>query len=205
MSTRASAAKNWDVRRRTNILQDVFNGGTTGNTCSGTLAGIFVAAVAKGKNVKPKRPGAHATKSLHNIIVKIGEDESEEQRAQFRALAVRANYWALGRPDIAFAANELCRQFSQPTSQSIMAVTRLVRYLDHKPRPADHAQDSLKTSVASKFADTCCACCLATKRSTNGGLTRMGPHLLKHTSATQPTISLPSGDAEPIGIARGAS
>ena len=33
----------------------------------------------------------------------------------------------------------------------------------------------------------------------------MGPHLLRHWSVTQPTISLSSGEAELVGIVRGAS
>ena len=58
----------------------------------------------------------------------------------------------------------------------------------------------LKTSVDTDFAG-----CLSTRRSTSGGLTRRGGHLIKHWSNTQSTVTLSSAEAELGGICRGAS
>ena len=43
----------------------------------------------------------------------------------YRALAPRANYLALGRPVIQYAAKELCRVMSRPTAQSMAKMKRL--------------------------------------------------------------------------------
>ena len=58
----------------------------------------------------------------------------EAQATTFRALAARANYLALDRPDVAFAAKELCRAFARPTNDDVVALKHLVRYLCGRPR-----------------------------------------------------------------------
>ena len=52
----------------------------------------------------------------------------------FRALAARANYLSLDRPDLAFAAKECCRSMAAPTSLDWAALLRLTRYLASRPR-----------------------------------------------------------------------
>ena len=47
----------------------------------------------------------------------------------FRATAARANYLALDRPEVAFAAKELCRRMSEPRQRDKVALQRLCRYL----------------------------------------------------------------------------
>ena len=54
--------------------------------------------------------------------------------AAYRALSARANYLALDRTDIAFAAKECCRRMSEPTSVDWQALVRIVRYLSGVPR-----------------------------------------------------------------------
>ena len=55
------------------------------------------------------------------------------------------------------------------------------------------------------FVDTDFAGCLRTRRSTSGGCTRRGLHVLQHWSTTQSTVALSSGEAELSGICRGSS
>ena len=52
----------------------------------------------------------------------------------FRSEAARCNYLGLDRPDVAFAAKELCRRMSAPDKASRLALQRLVRYLRGSPR-----------------------------------------------------------------------
>ena len=59
---------------------------------------------------------------------------SDDQRTQLRALAARANYLALGRPDLAFSSNGLCRDFASPTKLSVEKLKRLARYVVHQSR-----------------------------------------------------------------------
>lgn len=66
----------------------------------------------------------------------IAEDEPLEKRKEslFWAAAARANYLSADRIDIPFAAKEVCRFMSSPTSSSIHAIKRLGRYLEKKKR-----------------------------------------------------------------------
>lgn len=136
------------------------------------------------------------------------------------APAARANYLALGRPDVTFATKELCREFAQPSKGSAQRLKRLVRYLVHSPRlmwkfdiqdedasnslsmnlKALKKENALATSVDMDFAG-----CHRTRRSTSGGALMRGKHLVLHYNQSQPTVALPSGEAELSGIAKGAS
>ena len=123
----------------------------------------------------------------------------------YRALAARANYLALDRPDVAFATKELCRCFATPTHEAYTALKRLGRYLIGTARVVwDFSfQAPCETLIAS--VDTDFAGCLATRRSTSGGVCMRGSHLLKHWSVTQSTVTLSSAEAELGSICTGSS
>ena len=63
-----------------------------------------------------------------------GKELSPENATLFRALAARANYLSQDRPDCAFVAKELCREFAVPTWQSMARLERLCKYLIGVPR-----------------------------------------------------------------------
>ena len=114
----------------------------------------------------------------------------------FRAVAARANYLALDRPDIALSTKELCRHFATPTRAAVDLLRRWVRYLIGVPRLVwtFGYQEPCNDLVAS--VDTDFAGCIITRRSTSGGLIRRGSHLLRQWSVTQSTVSLSSAEAE---------
>ena len=58
----------------------------------------------------------------------------EREHTKFRALAARANYLAADRPDVIFAAKEVCRLMAKPTDLAMCALKRLGRYLRNRPR-----------------------------------------------------------------------
>ena len=123
---------------------------------------------------------------------------------RFRALAARANYLALDRPDIAYAAKECCRHMSAPSTLDWAGLVRIVRYLVGRPRlvydfPWQDECLEVQTHVDTDFAG-----CVVTRKSTSGGLSRRGAHVLKHWSSTQKTIALSSGEAELAGVVKGA-
>ena len=68
------------------------------------------------KVFKGKRIGAEAAKTLE--LESKGEVLSQSEATLFRALAARANYLAMDRPEVAYATKELCRFFSTPTKVS---------------------------------------------------------------------------------------
>ena len=62
-------------------------------------------------------------------------EQLEPARAhEYRALAARANYLALGRPDLQYAVKEICRGMAPPTVGGRRKLKRLARYLLGGPR-----------------------------------------------------------------------
>ena len=59
---------------------------------------------------------------------------SAEGTGVSRSEAARCSYLGLDRPDVAFAAKELCRCMSAPDKASRLALQRPVRYLKGSPR-----------------------------------------------------------------------
>ena len=130
---------------------------------------VLLAAVSKGKKFKPKRVGSKAAKAMERLHdpadLLVGNDATE-----YRALAARANYLVLDRPDIAYATKELCRDFNTPTKFSVERLKRLVRYLAHHPRLVWDYKWQSPTTELHTYIDTDFAGCVKTKRSTSGGV-----------------------------------
>ena len=120
----------------------------------------------------------------------------------FRSCAARANYLGMDRPDLAFAAKELCRRMSAPREGDLEALRRLAQYLLHAPRIvykfAWQERGALRAYVDTDFAG-----CLTTRRSTSGGCIMHGSHLIKHWATTQKVVTLSSGEAELAGVVKG--
>ena len=155
----------------------------------------------------PKRKGAKATRKIEKLVSQGFELEPMEATA-FRALSARGNYLAADRPDVAFSAKELCREFSRPNQNSFHKLKRLARYLlSHKRLVYKYdwsdAQHSSSDGVFDIFVDTDFAGCGQTRRSTSGGAVMNGDHCIKHWSVTQSTLSLSSGESELHGISKG--
>ena len=157
------------------------------------------------KAFKPKRVGAKAAKALE--FESKGEILTPSEATLFRALAARANYLAMDRPECAFATKELCRFFATPTKTGVEQLKRLIRYLAGAKRLVYHFEfgstsidDSLTVYVDTDFAG-----CHVTRRSTSGGAACRGTHLIKHWSTTQSTVALSSAEAELTGISKGAA
>ena len=75
-------------------------------------------------------PGVKA--NAHQIVEE--KELMEREHTRFRGLAARANYLAADRPDIIFAAKEICRMMAKPTDSAMSALKRLGRYLRYRPR-----------------------------------------------------------------------
>ena len=121
----------------------------------------------------------------------------------FRAIAARANYLAMDRPDIQYSAKEICRWIAKPSTGGVLALKRLGRYLEGRRRLVFKYpwQEAQRVDV---YSDTDWAGCPRTRKSTSGGCLMLGGHLLKSWSTTQSQISLSSGEAEFYGVARAA-
>ena len=156
------------------------------------------------KKFKQKRIGAKAAKNARRFE-SAGEVLNESEATMFRALAARANYLALDRPECAYATKELCRFLATPTHTGVQQLKRLVRYLAGAPRLVwkfDFQEDAGELVT---YVDTDFGGCHVTRRSTSGGAATRGDHLVKHWSTTQATVALSSAEAELTGICKGAS
>ena len=114
---------------------------------------------------------------------------------RFRGQAARDNYLGPDRPDLIYAAKEVCRGMSCPTDFDQAALKRMARYLRSRPRLVfkfDYQQaDHIDT-----YADTDWAGCPRSRRSTCGGCIMVGSHLLKCWSSTQAGVAMSAGEAE---------
>ena len=157
------------------------------------------------KTFKPKRVGAKAAKALE--FESKGEVLNQSEATLFRALAARANYLAMDRPECAYATKELCRFFATPTKTGVEQLKRLIRYLASAPRLVWKFgfHNDANASDLNVFVDTDFAGCHVTRRSTSGGAACRGNHLIKHWSTTQVTVALSSAEAELTGISKGAA
>ena len=110
----------------------------------------------------------------------VAKDEPlpESSHTHFRGVAARANYLAADRPDIIFAAKEICRFMASPGSCSMQALKRLGRYLRAHPRLAFTMPRQEAESIE-VYSDTDWAGCVRTRRSTSGGCAMIGSHLLR--------------------------
>lgn len=113
-------------------------------------------------------------------------------------------YLALDRPDVMYSAKELCREFASPTRESVIKLKRLTRYLVNHPRLVwrfDHESPKQHLDIMS---DTDFGGCLRTRRSTNGGVARIGSHVIKCWAKTQSVVALSSAEAELTGLCQAA-
>ena len=95
-----------------------------------------------------------------------GEEEAmgKEDHTRYRAMAARCNYLSLDRPDIQFAAKEVCRWMQGPTWADWTAIKRIARYLRGKPRVVYHYKWQERPSEIIAHSDTNWAGCVRTRK-----------------------------------------
>ena len=119
----------------------------------------------------------------------------------YRAVVARANYLASDRPELQFAAKEVCRWMSAPTDLSLAALKRLGRFVKDRQRLV-YFYPWQDVDRVDTYSDTDWAGCLKTRKSTSGGCLMLGAHLIKSWSSTQSSVSLSSGEAEFYGVVK---
>ena len=166
----------------------------------------IIAKITKSSKKKflKARLGTKAAKQ-HERLENVADELEGEAATMFRALSARVLYLSMDRPECAFAAKELCRQFANPTKKGVEALKRAARFLVGMPRLVYDFQFQKFTNSLQVFVDTDFGGCHATRRSTSGGVAMRGGHCIKHWSTTQTTVALSSGEAELGGICRGSS
>ncbi len=140
--------------------------------------------------------------------VKITHDQlaadkalDEDKHKPFRAVAARANYLAMDRPECQYYAKEVCRWMAAPTESSVAALKRFGRYLEGRRRLVFLYpwQDADCLDI---YSDTDWAGCRRTRKSASGGCLMVGKHLIKSWGSTQNLVSLSSGEAGFYGVVK---
>ena len=105
MSRRRGERSILNSTRAATLRHTLKNGAAWETPISDRLSQVFA---VKTNKKKPTRVGAKAAKNLERLESE-GYELNEAESTNFRALAARANYLALDRPDMAYATKELCR------------------------------------------------------------------------------------------------
>ena len=147
-------------------------------------------------------------------IVTPGSDELQggyetqlppSQAGKYRSPTARLNYLPTDRPDLQFSVKELCRSMSSPCHGDWVMLERVGKYLKMKLRLIisytwrDPGQDLVVHSDANW------AGCNSTRRSTSGGIIRLGQHLLKSYSRTRNLVALSSAENDFYAIIKPAT
>ena len=140
--------------------------------------------------------------------VELRETElSMEKCKAFRMIAARLNYMAQDNPWLQFPAKEVCRNMAKPRASDFMKIQRLVRFLNgaggikflyawqNEDEPCD-----ITVLVDSDWAGN-----TDTRKSTSGGVLKVGKHVIRTWSSTQTTVATSSGEAELIAMYGGAT
>ena len=123
----------------------------------------------------------------------------------FRSIVMRASYLAQDRADIGDAVKCLSRCMANPNNSHWRQLKRLGRFLQAKPRVVSRyrTQPNRLTHVNVEV-DSDHAGCILTRRSTTGCVTKVGTHVIAHSSKLQSTVSLSSGESEYYALVKGA-
>jgi hypothetical protein len=144
-------------------------------------------------------PGVKATREQ----VDADEPLPGDKLSPYRAVVARGNYLSSDRPEVQFAAKETCRWMAHPTALSLNALKRLGRFVAGHKRLVFHYPWQVAARIDT-YSDTDWAGCVKTRKSTSGGCTLLGRHLIKSWSSTQASVSLSSGESEFYGVVKAA-
>ena len=94
---------------------------------------------------------------------------------------------------------------ARPRMGDWQLLKRIARYLVGAPRYEQRFRWQDRPSRLDIFTDSDWAGCQGTCRSTSGGVSRWGGHVLKTWSSTQATVALSSAEAELYALTKGAA
>ncbi|CAM8914983.1 unnamed protein product [Rhodiola kirilowii] len=118
----------------------------------------------------------------------------------YRSLAGALQYLTFTRPDVAYAVQQVCLFMHDPREVHMLALKRILRYLQATLDLGLHLSSSSTTSLVS-YTDADWAGCPDTRRSTSGYCIFLGDNLISWSAKRQPTLSRSSAEAEYRGVA----
>ena len=129
----------------------------------------------------------------------------------FRTTVGKLLWLAFVRPDCSYAVKELSRGVKSPTFESLAKLKHLLRYLSGtkdyvlRIKPGHMLEDCTSSLDIVCYVDSDWAGCSKTRKSTSGSTAQVLGSDIIHTSRTQATVALSSGEAELYAIGQGTS
>ncbi|XP_026409017.1 uncharacterized protein LOC113304174 [Papaver somniferum] len=115
--------------------------------------------------------------------------------AAYRTLVGGLKYLTVTRPDICFAVNYVSQFMHSPSDMHLQLVKRSLRYLKGTIGLGISLRKCDLSSLKA-YADSDCAGCPDTRRSTSGFAVFLGSNLVSWSSKKQPTVSKSSAEDE---------
>jgi hypothetical protein len=132
------------------------------------------------KHLKLEGSKGVTTPGIHMEETDDGEDMAEWQTdTLYRALAARINYMALDRPDLQYSSKGISQFMSSPCRLGWRRLKRLGKYLINNGHMIQMFRFESHTEKITADGDSDWAGEKADRKSTSGGVLRMGSHVLK--------------------------
>ena len=133
------------------------------------------------------------------------------EHAKYRTAVGKLLWLAFVRPDCSYAVKELSRDVKSPTLESLAKLKHLLRYIVGtkqsvlRLRPSQMRADWRCTLDIACYVDSDWAGCSRTRKSTSGSTVQVLDCDVIHSSRTQATVALSSGEAELYAIGQGVN
>ena len=127
------------------------------------------------------------------------------QATKFRQVIARCNFLCQDRCDIQYATKEAARGMAVPRKADWDRLVRIGKFLKGKPRYVIMYPQQKDTCCINGYGDNDFAGEFETRKSTSGGMTCLGDHLVKSWSSTQSVIALSTGEAELYALNKAAA
>ena len=131
-----------------------------------------------------KKDGLPQTKKL-KTKEEIEEETGDDEKSKYRSLAARANYLALDRADIRFAASERCKAMNRPTKHNRRTMMRNTLYLLGALRVVTMCESHWQPAALDVYTDSDWTGDAQSRKSTSGGVIMHGKHTVRTWSKNQ--------------------
>ena len=184
--------------------KDDNNAVTILNRCvTWTKNGIIYEADSRHVEMLVNELGLHEAKPSStpgsNMTMKDSDEDPHldpSKATKFRQFIARCNFLCQDRPDIQYACKEAARGMAHPKQSDWLKMVRIAKYLKGKPRYAIMYKAQRDVHCINGFGDSDFAGEVETRKSTSGGMTCLGDHVIKTWSSTQSVVALSTGEAE---------
>ena len=139
--------------------------------------------------------------------LEVGDEEllGKEGATDCRWVAARFSFLSLDCPDLQFPSKACSREMAKPCFGSWKVVKKLARYLVGRGSVVWKFEWQEEVARSEVDADSDWGGNSKDRRSTSGGVWRLGKHTIKTWSATQGAYALSSAEAELYGMVEGVT